>query len=152
MALEHLDGVNSVVDIGCGKMTLKGLLPPQVTYQGLDIAARDESTIVVDLNKEPLPDLDYDAATVLGVIEYLHDPAAFFARLQQFERVVITFNCYSMKDILAKMGVLSGRIPKAWVCRLRRKEISALLEQNGFTIEAERYVRYAEYLWAARRK
>lgn len=150
MALEHLDGVNSVVDIGCGKMTLKSLLPEGVVYQGVDVAPRDETTILVNLNEEQLPDLQYDAATVLGVIEYLDDPAGFFQRLQQFDRVVITFNTYSVKDVLNKLGI-GHRIPKGWKHRLRRSEVTALLEQNGFTIEAERYVRYAEYLWAARR-
>jgi len=150
IALEYLDGVTSVVDIGCGKMTLKRLLPEGVRYQGVDIAPRDETTIVLDLNASPLPVLEYDAANVLGVLEYINDPDSFFDGLEQFDRMIFSYNCYGLKDVLTKLG-LTNRIPKAWRNRFRKSEVIALIERHGFTIYAERKLRLGEYLWAARR-
>ncbi len=150
VAREYLDGAASVVDIGCGKMTLKRLLPDSVRYQGVDIAPRDETTIVLDLNAQTLPDLDYEAAVVLGVVEYLDDPDAFFTRLEQFDRLVFSFNTRGIKDVLTKLGVTKS-IPKGWRCRLSKSEAKALIERHGFTIHAERKIRLSEYLWAARR-
>jgi len=150
MAREYLGEVSSVVDIGCGKMTLKRLLPEGVRYQGVDIAPRDETTIVIDLNAERLPDMDFDAANVLGVMEYINDPDVFFDRLEQFDLLVFSYNCKGIKDVLTNMGILKST-PKGWRNRLTKAETIALIERHGFKIFAERRVRLSEYLWAARR-
>ena len=150
IAREYLADVSSVVDIGCGKMTLKRLLPYGVRYQGVDIAPRDETTIVLDLNKERLPAMDFDAANVLGVMEYIDDPDAFFDQLEQFELLVFSYNCKGIKDVLTNLGILRST-PKGWRNRLTKAEIIALIERHGFKIFAERKVRTSEYLWAARR-
>lgn len=150
IAREYLGKASSVVDIGCGKMTLKRLLPAAVRYQGVDIAPRDETTVVLDLNAERLPDMDFDAANVLGVLEYIDDPDAFFERLEQFGLLVFSYNCKSIKDVLTKLGLLKST-PKGWRNRLTKGETIALIERHGFNIFAERKVRMSEYLWAARR-
>lgn len=151
LASSHLRDVASVVDIGCGRMTIKSMLPANVKYQGLDVSPRDETTIVVDLNEEILPSLAYEAALVLGVVEYLEDPAGFFARLPQFRKVVLSFNCYSLRDVLQRHG-LYNRVPSGWRHRLRRAEITGLFEANGFEVEKLQHVCRAEYMWVARRR
>jgi hypothetical protein len=150
MAREYLGEVQSVVDIGCGRMTLKRLLPEGVRYQGVDIAPRDETTIVLDLNEQRLPDMEFDAANVLGVLEYIDDPDAFFARLEQFRLLTFSYNCKGIKDVLTKLGITKS-VPKGWRNRLTKAEVIALIERHGFIIFAERKVRLSEYLWAARR-
>ena len=50
-------GCASVADLGCGTMTLKSHLAPGTRYVPVDVVARDADTVVVDLNREPLPAL-----------------------------------------------------------------------------------------------
>jgi hypothetical protein len=150
IAREYLGEASSVVDIGCGKMTLKRLLLASARYQGVDIAPRDETTIVLDLNSERLPDMDFNAANVLGVLENIDDPDAFFERLEQFGLLVFSYNCKSIKDVLTTLGLLKST-PKGWRNRLSKAETISLIERHGFKIFAERKVRMAEHLWAAPR-
>lgn len=150
IAREYLGEVSSVVDIGCGRMTMKRLLPEGVRYQGVDIAPRDETTIVLDLNNERLPIMEFDAANVLGVLEYIDDPDAFFEQLEQFNLLVFSYNCRGIRDLANKLGIISS-VPKGWRNRLSKAETIALIERHGFKIFAERKVRVSEYVWAARR-
>jgi hypothetical protein len=63
---------NSIVlDLGCGDMALEKELPSGCTYIPSDIVARDERTIVCNLNKQHLPELKVTHVTVLGVLEHL---------------------------------------------------------------------------------
>lgn len=72
---------NIVLDLGCGEMDLERHLTPGVIYQPSDIVSRDERTIVCDLNKNEVPDFKASIVTMLGVLEYIHDPKALLDRL-----------------------------------------------------------------------
>src|ERR1700721_3459805 len=75
-----------VLDLGCGRMALRDLLPPDCIYQPCDLVTRDPRTIVCDLNAGGFPAeaaADADIVAMLGVLEYVVDADALFAPLQR---------------------------------------------------------------------
>ena len=55
MTADFIAAGTRVLDIGCGAMKLERHLPYGATYQPCDVVARDNRTIVVDLNTQSLP-------------------------------------------------------------------------------------------------
>ncbi|KQR69063.1 hypothetical protein [Rhizobium sp. Leaf341] len=87
-----IDTPNVVLDLGCGGMDLERHLKPGVTYQPCDIVSRDARTIVCDLNKGELPDFDASIVSMLGVLEYIHDPKQLLERLAaKWPRLLVTY-------------------------------------------------------------
>ena len=84
-----------VLDIGCGAMALEGFLPKTCSYVPCDVVARDKRTIICDLNTERLPAavLECDRVTMLGVLEYLYEPAKFLEQLRQLGKPTILSYC-----------------------------------------------------------
>jgi len=71
-----------VVDVGCGSMMpLERHLPQGTRYIPVDVARRDDRTIVVDLNLAPLPDFGADYVVALGLLEYLNDVPGFLRQI-----------------------------------------------------------------------
>jgi polysaccharide pyruvyl transferase WcaK-like protein len=81
-----------VADLGCGRQTLRGLLPKTWIYRPYDYCKRTPDTILCDFNNDPLCG-DFDIAFCLGVIEYLDKPTAFLAQTaQRSSYVVLSYN------------------------------------------------------------
>jgi hypothetical protein len=137
-----LSGCNAVADFGCGTMTLERYLEKGVDYQPIDIVARDDRTIVCDLNKDPLPEVGADGAACLGVVEYLFDVEAFFTRLAQFYPVAAISYC-----IADDGGPAERRRAKTWVNDLTRSEIEAAFSEGGFDITHAVTVGPGQLLW-----
>jgi hypothetical protein len=129
-AAKRLNGCLSIVDIGCGKMLLRDKLCANVSYIPLDIVARDSFTVIVDLNKELIPDnIRAEAVSVLGVIEYLYDVDAFFCDIRsKFEIAVVT---YSVVDLVPDPG---ERLGNGWINSLSVMEFEATLTRAGWEI------------------
>lgn len=72
-----------VLDLGSGTMALRDALGGGVDYTPADLLPWDPTTRVVDLNQGQFPDGDYDAAVLLEVIEFLHDPSCVLRRACQ---------------------------------------------------------------------
>ena len=80
-----------MADIGCGDMQLKSHLAAGCRYVPVDVVRRDVRTVVIDLNKQRLPDdLDVNAYVVLGLLEYLFDVPAFLNGLSG--ALVVSYN------------------------------------------------------------
>jgi hypothetical protein len=65
-----------VIEFGAGRRQLERYLPPGCVYVPSDLTDRGPGTIVCDLNKRPLPDLQSFSPTVAvfsGVLEYIKD-------------------------------------------------------------------------------
>ena len=145
MAAQMLEGARSVADIGCGIGSLRHALPEHVEYVGLDIVARDPNTIVVDLNRDDIPELDVDAVAMLGVIEYVDQPKRILAQLPRFQKVVITYNHFSLGDIAAKVGLKKRRV--GWRHRLTARRFERLLEESGLRVVAAERIRRGEKMY-----
>ena len=71
---------SKVLDLGCGKMRLREVLPPGCTYVPADLEPLSPGVQRVDLNRGEFPTGRYDYVVLLGVLGYLHDPVAVLRR------------------------------------------------------------------------
>jgi len=121
-----------VLDLGCGAMTLERYLPGGCTYVPSDLVARDERTIVCDLNRGDLPDRpDATLVTMLGVLEYVIDPPAFLARLARLQRPVLLSYC--PREFTAHLN----RQGLGWLNHFDLQELRGMLQQAGFALSLE---------------
>ena len=68
-------GTLSVMDLGCGKMWLKEMLPSGYKYYGIDYTDRGKDSYVFDLNKYAFPAFNCDIIFISGCLEYIYDAA-----------------------------------------------------------------------------
>lgn len=82
----------SVLDIGAGNKDLKKLISATCEYQALDCVG-DESTIIIDFNKDDVKDMHldkvWDIAVCSGVMEYINDPMTFLTFVSKHARIII---------------------------------------------------------------
>ncbi len=116
----------SVADIGCGSMSLEKHLPAGTRYVPVDVVSRDERTVVVDLNKQSLPDLNVDTIVALGLIEYLFDPKAFIKRCYETSQKLI----FSYHPIDLNYG--HDRLADYWVNNLTVSNIISTCLECGY--------------------
>lgn len=132
-AAAHIPAGARVLDIGCGAMALRGCLSAGCTYTPCDVVEREPGAQVADLNCKEFPPGEYDWITLLGVLEYIHDPAW---PLQQARaaapHLLLTYCC----DTTAG-AALSQRRGMGWVNELDAPGMRALLAQCGWRIAQE---------------
>jgi hypothetical protein len=114
-----------VADIGCGAMVLEPQLPPGTHYIPVDCVPRDDRTVIVDLNKGPLPDLAVDVIVGLGVLEYLDDVPSFLAQIRR--EAIFT---YAPVENSPK----HDRASSGWFNAYTAHDMDILFEQAGFEI------------------
>jgi SAM-dependent methyltransferase len=90
----HLAGMGgSVLDVGCGEMPFRALLPKAAHYTGLDIPAADDFGMrhhgeIVDFDglSIPFPDASFDHILCTEVLEHADDPTALIAEMHRVLR------------------------------------------------------------------
>lgn len=117
---------DSVADLGCGVMLLRGHLRPGTRYVPVDIVARDQDTVVVDLNRQPPPKLDVDGWAAVGLLEYLFDVPAL---LLELSGTLVT--SYNVTDLTNQ-----DRLSNAWVNDYDTAGLEAVFADTGWTIVA----------------
>jgi hypothetical protein len=148
-AVEMLKGVTSVVDVGCHNMRLERLLGPEVRYIPVDVVARDERTIVVDLNREPMPKVEAQALLALGLLTYLYDVPKFLGEVAAgYSTAVLSYNTTDDQP----PGF--DRRQHAWVSDYSGEELEAIFQRCGLRIvESRRFDvgdpqgRFRQRLW-----
>lgn len=124
---------STVIDVGAGRMAARGLLPPGCTYVPMDMVARDQSTVVCDLNRGPLPELTADWVLMSGVLEYVSDVPRLLAWARRAApNVSLSFAVRDERFSYRK------RLALGWVQHLDRDQLMALVRQAGFTVTDER--------------
>jgi hypothetical protein len=126
-----------VIEFGAGNRNLEPYLDPSCTYVASDLVDRGPGTIVCDLNRRPLPDLGagaYDAAVLLGVLEYLRDVPSVLDWLAKHVSVcVVSYVCrqasrYSLRGMFDSVG----RLTAGWMNNYRDEELRSLFRERGF--------------------
>jgi len=121
-----------VLDLGCGRMALRQLLPNNCFYRPCDLVARDPSTIVCDFNKGQFPEAaaaEADVITMLGVLEYIVDVDGFLTRLQHARRDVVLSYCAT------DFSVAIDRPSLGWINHFSLYDLAVLFDRFGFRIE-----------------
>jgi len=132
-AVEMLRGPRSVTDIGCGAMTLKQYLPASTVYIPVDCVKRDERTVVVDLNRSPVPGMRTEAATLLGVLEYIQDVPKLIAELAfAYPLALISYNAVDYG------GDQQDALWNTWVNGYSSNELEAIFERSGWQLVEKR--------------
>jgi SAM-dependent methyltransferase len=83
----------AVLDVGCGEMPFRELLPPDARYTGLDVPeakdfgmARQSEIVVFDGVHIPFPDLSFDHILCTEVLEHVEYPEALIAEMHRVLR------------------------------------------------------------------
>jgi hypothetical protein len=130
-AAKMLRAAATVADIGCGAMALEGYLSEGQTYLPIDLAARDDRTVVIDLNDASdlarLPSAD--ACATLGVLEYCYDADAVVEALgSKFRQAVVSYN-------VAPAGSdPEDRLSRGWTNQMTLGQIEVLFKKHGFNV------------------
>ena len=82
-----------LLDVGCGQMPFRHLLPPGAIYTGIDIPAassfgmqKNSDIVEFDGTRIPFPDNHFDAILCTEVIEHAIDPEALIAEMHRVLR------------------------------------------------------------------
>jgi len=133
---------NSVIDLGCGMMTLERYLYPSITYIPVDIVRRDHRTHVVDLNREPLPNIEADCLVGLGLLEYIFDVGALIDAMTKYRNLVIS---YKPIELVPDRAFRRGH---AWVNDFGVVEIESLFANQGYAIQSQLQLDGSQYMWS----
>lgn len=147
LAAEFLEASDSVVDLGCGTMTLERYLRPGVRYFPVDVCARDARTLVCDFNVEPVPTTSASAAACLGLLEYLFDAPAFMRALRDLYATCAVSYCVSDAP-----EPLLPRMAHAWVHDFDCASLEKSFENAGWTVERSQAVDKVQMLWRLTRR
>jgi hypothetical protein len=82
----------TVIEFGAGTRTLERLLHPGCKYIPSDLVDRGLGTVVLDLNRRPLPDLSglgAEVAVFAGVLEYMRDMEGLVAWLSKLVQTCV---------------------------------------------------------------
>ncbi|NMM48803.1 class I SAM-dependent methyltransferase [Marinigracilibium pacificum] len=123
---------SSVIEFGAGRLVLKDHLPANCNYTPSDIVERGHNTLVIDLNKYPLPDLDnFDYAIFSGVLEYVN-------KLPKF----VDFLSPRMKTIVASYATLEKnklRGIHGWVNSYTEQQFVEIFENSGYVMSEKAF-------------
>lgn len=132
----------AVADLGCGTQVLEAHLAPGTLYLPVDVVARDGRTVVVDLNREPLPRLPVRAAAALGLLEYVFEPEALVAAMFAAFDVVVT--SYNPRDLPA---ALADRHANGWVNAFDQAEFEQLFIRAGYHLDRRYAFDKRQVIW-----
>ena len=120
-----------VLELNCGRGTLRRYLPNGCGYQGCDLVARDEETVVCDLNAGEFPTeaaTQSDVIVMLGVLETIADVDSFFTHLRFCKRDLILSYCAT--DLTGNCD----REALGWINHFSYFDLARLFDRFGFRI------------------
>jgi hypothetical protein len=120
----------TIIDLGCGAMQLEPYLSKESKYIPLDLVTRDSRTVVCDLNGDSLPDIQADLATMLGVLEYIHNPDRLLSQIAaKWPRLILSYNP-------ADLDKERDRKAHGWFNSLASATVVQMGLNAGFTLDA----------------
>ena len=130
----YIDENDKVIcDFGCGKGWLQEFISDKLLYYGVDYKARNNDTIVCDLNNYEMPD-DSKISDVIfcsGIIEYIEDVDWFIKKITKHSNKVI-FSYVSLENISA----IDARKRLTWQNHYNISSLIRLFLENNFYLSA----------------
>jgi len=143
LAADLVPAGSRVLELGCGAMTLERSLPFGCSYQPCDVVARDERTIVTDLNTHGVPEAALaacDLVVMLGLWEYLFKPGEVLAALARAGRPILCSYCPT--ELTAHVD----RRALGWVNDFSLPAFLELARQSGYRPALQRQIDDLQYL------
>ena len=128
MAKEIPSG-SSILDLGCGLMWLKELLPGSCKYYPVDFIKRCEHTILCDFNRYEFPDIHVDISFCSGILEYIRDPSWFTGLTARYSA-----ECIISYNTLESLPDKRARTKLDWVNHLTQDELIDLFQGHGYRL------------------
>lgn len=145
-AAEFIPSGSTVLDLGCGKMGIRGFLPKGCRYIGCDLTPRSEDTVLCDFNRGEFPNNEAGVATVitmLGLLEYITDMPGFFSNLRAHKpRLVIA--SYHPRDVFKE------KRPEEWLSQLSERELLEFFEGAHLRLKHKLHLAGSERLYVFR--
>jgi hypothetical protein len=132
LAAQFIPAGARVLELGCGRMALRGYLPNGCRYQGCELIARHPDTIACDFNAGEFPTqaaAQADIVVMLGLLETILDVDSFFTHLRFCKRDVVLSYC------AADLTGSCDRAALGWVNNFSFFELARLFDRFGFRIE-----------------
>ncbi len=120
-----------ILEIGVGAGAFRALVANRCQYTGADLQPIDPQTLTLNLEGDPLPVGPWDTIVMLGVLEYLHDPAGALAKVFAEASKVILSYCCARDD-----AAMPARRRRGWVNALKEGELVGLARAEGFDVTA----------------
>ncbi len=132
----------AVLDIGARDGGLRAFLPPDVRYQGMDIAPEfaSEHVLIRDIaDGIPFPDGTFDNVFIIEVLEHVHNPWNALSEMRRVLRpngvlVVSVPNPYHVKELVWNLFRVPDR--QGHIFSWTRQAMTKLAEMNGFRLDA----------------
>jgi hypothetical protein len=126
-----------VIEFGAGSRLLEPLLASSCVYVPSDLVDRGPGTVICDLNKRPLPDLEYllaHVAVFVGVFEYLSGfPSLIEWLSHQATFCVVSYECIRTKPFMVSWFFeMLHRAHNGYLSYYSEEQLVALFEANGF--------------------
>ena len=134
----------SILEIGVGAGDFRNRVQGRCSYEGADLAPLEDTTLILNLETDPLPDKEYDFVVLLGVLEYIYEPENAARKLCAAAPNVVCSYCCRLENAPAA-DVADQRGEMGWVNDFTRDEFAALFSRNGFAVQSSRIYNKADY-------
>lgn len=142
-AVAMLENAFAVCDIGCGApQDVRSILPDDIRYLPADLKQWTSDTEICDLNAGIFPEKSLSACDyvlMLGVIEYIFDPAKVFSGLSlRSLRMVTSYHPSELR---------LDRWP-TWVNNFGEDEYLSMAQQSGWVLKERLPLDHGQVLYA----
>jgi len=128
LASRRIPPNTSVLDLGCGNMTLKVFLGQLNQYHCADLVQRSADCQIADLNQNQFPIGQYDSIAILEVLEYIHDIPSLLQKARQTAKHLLV--TYSVR----RSEPLEARRIRGWYSDLTEAEFKDALNAAGWSV------------------
>lgn len=149
MIASLIEDKSTVLEFGAGSQMLRTALPDSCTYIASDIVARNEQTVVCDLNAASFPDIPrHDVAVFSGVLEYIFDVGRVIQHLSQTTKVIVVSYAPCTERTLSNRY---RRLVNGWVNAYGKPEFEQVFQDCGY--RSDRELKWQnQYIWRFRRQ
>jgi hypothetical protein len=139
MIAEMIPAGARVIEFGAGSRLLERHLDRSCVYVPSDLVSRGPDTIVLDLNKGPLPDFTsyrFDVAVMAGVLEYVSNLRSFVSWLgRQVPTVIASYEvAQGNGGRLKRLAESFSRLGVGWVNSYSEQELVGLFTRAGLPL------------------